>query len=78
MSVKSDILVSVIIPAYNCEKYISQSIDSALAQDVPLEVIILNDCATDGTEEVIKTYLDDPRVRYVKNEKNHQVSTVTE
>ena len=70
MDIKNDTLVSVIIPAYNCEKYISKSIDSALEQDVPLEVIILNDCATDGTEEVIKTYLDDPRIRYVKNEKN--------
>lgn len=70
MTTKNDILVSIIIPAYNCEKYIRQSIDSALAQNVPLEVIILNDCATDGTEEVIKTYLDDSRIRYVKNEKN--------
>ena len=70
MKKDKEILVSIIIPAYNCEKYIRQSIDSALAQDVPLEVIILNDCATDGTEDVIKTYLKDPCIRYVKNEKN--------
>jgi len=65
-----EILVSVIIPAYNCEKYIRKSIDSALAQEVPLEVIILNDCAKDGTEAVIQEYLGDPRIRYVRNEKN--------
>lgn len=70
MRTANDILVSVIIPAYNCEKYIGKAIDSALAQEVPLEIIILNDCATDGTEAVVRTYLEDPRIRYVKNEKN--------
>lgn len=63
-------LVSVIIPAFNCEDFIEQAVDSALAQDVALEVLIINDCATDRTEEVIGRYLDDPRVRYVKNERN--------
>ena len=70
MDTKNEILVSVIIPAYNCEKYIKKAVDSALAQAVPLEIIILNDCATDGTDSVIRTYLSDPRIRYVKNEKN--------
>lgn len=67
---ENEVLVSVIIPAYNCEKYIEKSIDSALVQQVPLEVIVLNDCATDGTEAVIQKYLDNPAVRYVRNEKN--------
>ena len=35
-----------------------------------MEVIILNDCAKDGTEDVIRKYLSDPRVRYIRNEKN--------
>lgn len=70
MGTGKEILVSVIIPAYNCEKYIQKSIESALAQEVPLEVIVLNDCAKDGTEAVIQEYLGDPRVRYVRNEKN--------
>ena len=65
-----DNLVSVIIPAYNCENYLAQAVDSALAQQVPLEVIIINDCAKDGTEDVIRRYLGHPNVRYVKNEKN--------
>lgn len=65
-----DVLVSVIIPAYNCEKYIGKALDSALAQQVPLEVIVLNDCAKDGTEAVVQKYLGDERVRYVRNEKN--------
>lgn len=62
--------VSVIIPAYNCAPYISKAIYSVLSQQVPLEVIVINDCSTDNTEEVIKQYLDDPAVRYIKNEKN--------
>ena len=70
MDAVKEVLVSVIIPAYNCEKYIGKSIDSALAQDVPIEVIVLNDCAKDGTEEVIQKYLTDSRIRYVRNEKN--------
>lgn len=66
----NEILVSVIIPAYNCEKYVRQAIDSALMQQVPMEIIVINDCSKDGTESVIREYLDNPVIRYVKNEKN--------
>ena len=66
----SDILVSVIIPAYNCEKYIGTAIDSALAQQVPLEIIVINDCSRDGTEHIVSTYLSNPAVQYIKNETN--------
>ncbi|MBQ8858132.1 MAG: glycosyltransferase family 2 protein [Lachnospiraceae bacterium] len=66
----SNILVSVIIPTYNCEKYICQAIDSALSQQVPLEIIVINDCSTDATEEVIKTYSSNEAIRYYKNEQN--------
>ena len=70
MSTSKEVLVSVIIPAYNCEKYIGLAIESALAQDVPMEILVINDCAKDGTEEVIQGYLNDPRIRYIRNEKN--------
>lgn len=66
----SNILISVIIPAYNCEKYICQAIDSALAQQLPLEIIVINDCSTDATEEIIKTYVSNGTVRYIRNERN--------
>lgn len=66
----SDVLVSVIIPAYNCASSIAQSIDSALAQKVPMEIIVINDCSTDSTEEEILKYASNPMVRYIKNEKN--------
>ena len=70
MSASVDGLISVIIPAYNCEKYIGLAIESALAQDVSIEILVLNDCSQDGTDEMIRAYLDDPRIRYVRNEKN--------
>lgn len=70
MSTSKEVLVSVIIPAYNCEKYIGLAIESALAQDVPMEILVINDCAKDGTEQAIQSYLNDPRIRYIRNEKN--------
>lgn len=62
--------VSVVIPAYNCTPYIAQAIDSALAQQVPLEVIVVDDCSTDDLPGLITRYREDSRVRYVRNEKN--------
>lgn len=65
-----DILVSVVIPAYNCAKLITKALDSALIQDVPMEILVINDCSTDDLDRVMQTYLVDPRVRYYKNETN--------
>ena len=57
-------LVSVIIPAYNVERYISETIDSILSQTYPhVELIIVNDGSTDGTRDRILSY--GSRVRYV-------------
>lgn len=63
-------IVSVIMPAYNCEKFIERAVESVLLQEVPLELIIINDCAKDGTEGVIQPYLSDERVHYIKNNRN--------
>lgn len=50
-------LVSVIIPCYNREKYISEAIDSALVQSYPnIEIIVVDDGSTDKSVEVIKKY----------------------
>lgn len=64
-------LVSIMIPNYNQEEYIERAIKSALAQDYPnIEVIIADDCSTDNTFDLVKKFLDDPRIKYFKNEVN--------
>jgi glycosyltransferase involved in cell wall biosynthesis len=56
--------VSIIVPNYNYERYIGAAIESALAQDHPnCEVIVVDDCSTDGSRAVIERYTD--RVRSV-------------
>lgn len=63
-----NMLISVMIPTYNQEHFIAQAVDGILRQDYEnIEVIISDDCSTDGTFEKIKPFLDDPRVRYYKN-----------
>ncbi len=49
-------MISVIIPAYNCEQYIGQAIDSALGQtvDEELEIIVVDDASKDGTKGVVR------------------------
>lgn len=46
--------VSVIMPVYNGEKYIKKAIESVLIQQVDFELIIIDDCSTDGTADVIQ------------------------
>lgn len=70
----SDVLVSVIMPAYNCENYIEEAIQSVLVQKVPLELIIIDDCSADKTEEIVKSFRQDNRVIYVRNEGNMGVA----
>lgn len=66
----SDVRVSVIMPVYNEEKYLSYAIDSILAQTYSAwELIIVNDASTDRTEEIVKRYTD-PRIRYFTYEGN--------
>ena len=64
MSNRLSPLVSVIIPAYNSGRFISEAIESILEQIYPeLEVIVVNDGSTDNTEEIIRKYRN--RVRYI-------------
>ena len=65
-------LVSVIIPNYNHARYLEQRLDSVFNQTYPnFEVIILDDCSTDNSLEVINRYKDNPHLRQiVVNETN--------
>jgi len=51
--------LSVIVPAYNAEKTIRESLDSILHQTRPVdELIVINDGSTDGTEKILQEYRD--------------------
>lgn len=64
-------LVSIIMPSYNTEKYISESIASVQKQSyADWELIIVDDCSTDNTDEIVKPFLSDKRIKYIKNETN--------
>ena len=63
-------LVSIIMPAYNCGRFIKESIDSVLDQTYDTwELLIVDDCSTDNTKAIVSTY-DDKRIRYMRNPQN--------
>ena len=69
-SVYASIRVSVIIPAYNAEKYIRQCLDSILVRaELPMEVIIVDDGSTDNTLAILREYeAGDTRVKVITQE----------
>ena len=69
-------LVSVVIPAYNHERFIAAAMDSVLDQSLnDLELIIVDDGSTDNTAAIIKGY-DDPRVSYTWQENQDAYNTI--
>jgi glycosyltransferase involved in cell wall biosynthesis len=63
---------TVAIPVYNRQNLTLNhvALESALAQDMPdLEILVVDDCSTDGTYETLQSY-HDPRLRLVRNERN--------
>ena len=61
--------VSIVITNYNYSKYLSRCLRSCLSQKyVNVEVIVVDDCSTDNSLDVLSTFLDD--IRLIKNEKN--------
>lgn len=64
-------LLSVTVLNYNYGKYLPQCLDSILRQTfTDFELILVNDCSTDDSLEVIEPYLADPRVRLVNHAEN--------
>jgi glycosyltransferase involved in cell wall biosynthesis len=63
--------LSIVVNAYNTERYIAACLRSifALEEAPTMEVIVIDDCSTDGTEQVVRGF-DDPRLIYLRNEVN--------
>lgn len=69
-------LVSIVLPTYNGEKFIRESIESVINQTYKnWELIIVNDCSTDGTLQIIEEYAQkDNRIKYITNEVNSRTA----
>ena len=63
-------MISVVIPVYNGENTVARAVESALKQDAEMEILVIDDCSTDKTAEVLRHYMDTQQISYVRNEKN--------
>lgn len=72
-------VVSVVMPVYNAEKYVTEAIESILNQTFnDFEFIIIDDGSSDRSVEIIKGY-EDPRIRFIRHEENvNLVGTLNE
>ncbi len=77
MSLIKNCLVSVVMPSYNHESYISEAIESVLQQSfTDFEFIIVDDCSIDASIEIINDYnKKDKRIKVLFHEKNKGIST---
>lgn len=72
---KEPIKVSVLIPAYNVERYIDQCLESVMNQTLrEIEIIVVDDCSTDSTLAHIEAAAKkDSRIRVIRHEKNRKL-----
>jgi len=68
--------VTVLMPAYNAEKYIETAIESIIDQTYKdFEFIIVNDCSTDSTLDIIERYAkQDKRIKIISNKENQKIA----
>ena len=71
-SMKDRPLISVIMPAYNAEKYIAEAIQSVISQTYTnWQLLIIDDCSTDRTAEIAEEFeKSDQRIRVLRNPQN--------
>lgn len=68
-------MVSIVLPVYNGERYISEAIESILGQTYSdFELIIVNDASTDGTKDIVLKYSQkDNRIKLIENDTNKKL-----
>ncbi len=68
-------MISVVMPVYNAEKYITEAVESILNQTYSdFEFIIVDDCSTDNSYEILQSYAaNDARIRLFKNDVNSKL-----
>src|SRR5260221_3579591 len=63
-------MLSVLMPAYNAERFIESTVKSVLGQTFEnFEFLVVDDCSTDSTSQILSN-VKDPRIRVLRNEKN--------
>ncbi|WP_394065196.1 glycosyltransferase [Alcaligenes sp. WGS1538] len=63
--------VSVVVMSYNNEKFLAATIESVLAQEgINLELIVVDDCSTDASVDILERYVGDPRFSYQVHARN--------
>lgn len=68
-------LISVVMPVYNAESYLRQSVDSVLRQTHQrLELVIVDDCSRDRSWDLIRQYAADGRIKAIRQAKNGGVA----
>ena len=73
MKTNSEVLVSVVIPVYNAEKYLPQCLDSVVDQTLRnIEIICVDDGSTDGSLKILEEYAaKDPRITILRQENQY-------
>jgi len=62
-------LVSIVVPVYNAENFLAESLDSITNQTYPnIEILVMDDASTDGSAEIIRSYGD--KLTHIRNENN--------
>lgn len=75
MNCQNNPLVSVIVPVYNVEQYLDECLNSIRQQTYEnLEIIVVEDCSTDKSLEVLSKHLNDQRIKLIRHEKNSGLS----
>lgn len=64
---------SVVIPTYNRAEFIGATLESVFAQTYDsYEVIVVDNCSTDNTQEVLEPYISSERIRFFQNDRNRE------